>query len=410
MQQPKIQFVSSHTISARKYLERFRVNDHKALLPSQANVLLAFDKENKLNDLSEITRKNYITMLSRFAKIVQKPFEQMTKNDIMDGIEEITKGFNPGSAQRFKINLKKFFKFIYSTDEYPEVVKWIKTNISKRHREPKNAILTYEERTKLLTSCKNQRDRAILTFLDQTGCRAQELVLTRNQDISLGENDAYLTIKLGQGKTGRRKIVITEGISEIILWMNIHPHKHDPDAPLFISFQEWHKYKKLGTTGLNTIITNLQNHAKIQRSIYPHIFRHTRATIAGKIWRWNEARMRVFFGWTRTSNMPAYYTHINDDDVIELSLMDAGLKNKKEIKATEIEDRECPRCKKKNPFDSKYCNFCSLILDQDVAARNAKVVRVTDAIMDISQEQEIPMPEAVKRYIDAKIKDLNAKN
>lgn len=406
----KNEHVSTHVLYARSYINRFYSEHIKKLLPVQTEKIVEFDRVNQANDLSELTRRAYLRELFFLAKKINKPFEEMTKEELMDFLSEMSGRLRPHTVWKTKRVFKTFFKFVYKTDECPDVVRWMKSGISNRHREATIKIITDEERKRLLQACKNQRDRAMLTFLDQTGCRASEMTMTRIGDISTSGNENYITITLGQGKTGRRRIIITEGISEIILWLNMHPLKHDPNAPLFVCFSDNHKYKKLGGSGLTNIFTRIKDNARIERRIYPHLFRHTRATIAGKVWNWNEARMRVFFGWTKTSPMPSLYTHINDEDVIELSLIEAGLKNKKESQTSEIKDRECPRCKKKNPFDSKFCNFCSLILDQEMAARNAKVVKITDAIMDISQEQEIPMPEAVKKYIDLKLKELNGKN
>ena len=67
----------------------------------------------------------------------------------------------------------------------------------------------------MLSVCKNQRDRAIIAILDQTGCRAEELRMTRIGDVVPDESRHFTTINLGKGKTGRRRIVITEGIGDI---------------------------------------------------------------------------------------------------------------------------------------------------------------------------------------------------
>jgi site-specific recombinase XerD/RNA polymerase subunit RPABC4/transcription elongation factor Spt4 len=392
--------VNRGRLTVERFIKRFYECDSKQLLPQQAEAILAFDKEIMVNDLSLMTRRNYIRHLKKLAETIRKPFKEMTKEDLEFYMGKLNQEFSANTAQVIKIQIKRFFKFVYKTDEFPEVVKWISIKKSKRHREPTKKIITFEERKAMLTACKNQRDRALLQFLDNTGCRAEELLLTTIADIEPDEHGRYMTVTLGRGKTGRRRILITDGISDIQLWINMHPLKNDPNATLFISLSYRNKSQPLRPSGLNEIISRLAENAGITRNIYPHLFRHTRATICGKIKKWNEARMRIFFGWTKNSNMPSVYTHMNDDDVNELALLEAGIKKGNDVKETELKDKACPRCHKMNPFDAKYCNFCSLLLDSSIAGKHAKIVEITDKVMDIGQDQNLNMEKAVEKYLD----------
>ena len=133
----------------------------------------------------------------------------MTKRDIEIFIEEVNKK-GAGHAQQTKIRLKAFFRYLYNTDDFPDIVKWISTKKSTRHRKPRKKILTIEERKAPLNACKSQRDRALITFLDHTGCRAEECVMTTIGDIKPDKQGRFLTITLGSGKTGRRRRKFTE--------------------------------------------------------------------------------------------------------------------------------------------------------------------------------------------------------
>lgn len=392
--------MNTSRLAVERCIKKFHEEDSKGLLPEQAKAILEFDRQNRVNDLSVLTRKNYITNLRRLAKAVKKGFDKMTKEDLEVFLDKVNKGSSPSTAQQVKIQIKRFFRFVYKTEEFPEVVKWISTRKSKRHREPVKKILSFEERRAMMNVCKNQRDRAVVAFLDNSGCRAEECVLTRIGDVEADESGRFMTITLGKGKTGRRRIVITDGISDIQLWLNIHPLKENADAPLFISFSYRNKFKGLQLGGLNNIIKGLVESAGIKRNVYPHLLRHTRATICGKILKWNEARMRIFFGWVKESKMPAVYTHMDDDDVNELALIEAGIKEADDAKETELKDKECPRCHRMNPFDAKYCNFCSLLLDSTIAEKHAKIIKVSDRIMDVGQENNWTMEQAVEKYLE----------
>ena len=398
--------ISRRVLGVERFIKKFHEQGSAELLPEQAKLILEFDRENMVNDLSVLTRKNYIRSLKKLAQAAKKPFEEMTKQDLAVFVEGLNKTIGPSTTQAIKIQIKRFFKFVYKTDEYPDVVKWISTRRSQRHNEPGKKIITLEERKAILSTCENQRDRALLQFLDNTGCRAEEMLLTTIGDVDAEEHGRFMTITLGRGKTGRRRIVITDGISDIQLWINMHPLKNEPNAALFISLSYRNKFKPLQPSGLNEIIWRLSGNAGIKRSIHPHLFRHTRATICGKIRKWNEARMRVFFGWAKNSNMPSVYTHMNDEDVNELALLEAGIIKRTGAEEEELKDKECPRCAKKNPFDAKYCNWCSLLLDSSLAEKHTKIIKITDHIMDLGNEENLTMEQAVEKYVEGIKKKL----
>ena len=164
-------------------IQAFHEKAPEILMPEQAKVIKNFDRFNSANDLSPLTRRNYVKNLSWLAETIKKPFEKMTREDIETFIQEISKDNGATYIQNIKIQIKRFFRYLYNSEEFPEIVKWMVTKKSVRHKEATKKILTLEERKALLSSCKNQRDRALVTFLDQTGCRATECVLTRIGDV-----------------------------------------------------------------------------------------------------------------------------------------------------------------------------------------------------------------------------------
>jgi hypothetical protein len=79
--------------------------------------------------------------------------------------------------------------------------------------------------------------------------------------------------------------------------------------------------------------------------------------------------------------------------------LEAGIKKGRDAKQTELKDKECPSCHKMNPFNAKYCNFCSLLLDSSMAEKHAKIVKISDRIMDIVQENTLIIEQAVQKYL-----------
>lgn len=383
-----------------RFIEKFYREESKKLLPEQVKAIKKFDRQNSGNDMSILTRKNYITVLKQLAGSIRKPFEKMTKEDLGIFLDKVNKAYHPTTAQQKKIQIKKFFKFVYNTEEFPEVVGWISIRKSQRHSEPSRKILSIDERKALLDACRNQRDRAILTFLDHTGCRADELTNTKIKDIQPDKNGRFMTITLGKGKTGRRRIAITEGLSDIQSWLNMHPFKHNPDASFLVSFSPRDHLKAMQPWSLNGILDSLAMRAGIERKVHTHLFRHTRIWISKKVKSWNEDQMRVFFGWVKGSVMPSYYGHLSEDDVNEKILVEAGIKSQTEMEETEIKDMECPRCHSKNPFDAKYCNICSLVLDSEIVEKHIRIMKASDSMMDMAHEKNIKVKELVEKHME----------
>ena len=65
--------------------------------------------------------------------------------------------------------------------------------------------------------------------------------------------------------------------------------------------------------------------AGIDKRMYSHLFRHKEITdLAGKL---KESESRIRHGWSRSSQMPARYTHMNNEDVDNKMLEIMGVKN-----------------------------------------------------------------------------------
>jgi site-specific recombinase XerD len=68
--------------------------------------------------------------------------------------------------------------------------------------------------------------------------------------------------------------------------------------------------------------------AKIGKNVYPHLFRHSRAThLADKL---TEAQMKIYFGWSGRSDVPSVYVHLSGRDVEEAILKLHGVNTRRE--------------------------------------------------------------------------------
>ncbi len=226
---------------------------------------------------------------------------------------------------------------------------------------------TEAEVQKLLDVCADSsRDKAMIAVQNEAGTRIGELLTLQIKHVRLDEYGANLLV---DGKTGARKIRIVLSVPYLTKWINVHPMKDDPEAPLFVFISKVNSFGKPMTyAGFNNILRKRVKQSGLTKRIHSHLFRHKEITeMASKL---TEAESRMRHGWGRSSPMPARYTHLNQEDLDNKILQMKGVK-KKESKE-ELELRECVYCKIKHAIDAKYCEICSRPLDVTEAIRMEK--------------------------------------
>ena len=114
------------------------------------------------------------------------------------------------------------------------------------------------------------------------------------------------------------------------------------------------------------LLHDLKERAKFQKRLYPHLFRHSRATFYAN--SLTEQQLKMFFGWTGGSNMVGRYTHLTGRDIDNAVFKDNGiavnpsgdsLQPKPSIKS-------CIKCQEKNEITAKYCTRCGTPLDKSI--------------------------------------------
>lgn len=117
------------------------------------------------------------------------------------------------------------------------------------------------------------RNRAILVFLLDTGCRASELVSLRRKDLDLvnrrcrvlGKGDKYRTVFFGE----KTAAILSQYLRELDRHMGLKPA---PDAPLFFSARD---STPLTRSGLLHLIKRLGESAGIKDAVCVHALRRT---------------------------------------------------------------------------------------------------------------------------------------
>ena len=96
--------------------------------------------------------------------------------------------------------------------------------------------------------------------------------------------------------------------------------------------------------------------------------------------------LRIMFGWSRISSMPATYIHLSGADVKKKILQKAGLEEKDpEPGQRPLDPVKCPRCGLLNPKGFYTCSRCNSPLSAEAMRCmqiGREIMRDPDAMME----------------------------
>lgn len=303
--------------------------------------------------------------------------KQATKKDIERVVAKVEVAKRQdGSAYtdehkvRTRTIIKAFYKHLLGEDMYyPLQVAWIKTTGKRSERVLPQDILTEEDVLKLIDTAINQRDKAMIALLFDSGIRMGELLSMKKKDIDLESNPSHILVK---GKTGMRQIPVLFSVPYLASYLNIIKNKK-PNEPLWKEMGVWiNENNELQYDAVRKMLKTTASKAGLNKRIYPHLFRHSRATYYAN--RLTEQQLKSFFGWTGDSRMASTYVHLSGRDIDNAILQANGIKPPQEIAKPKLKICICPKCKFSNGADMIYCGRCGSALDIKVAIEqdNAK--------------------------------------
>lgn len=345
----------------------------------------------------------YLYTLHNIAQWMDVPLEDASKEDIMKLVRRIEQGnYSEWTKHDYKVVIKRFYKWIAGDEEYPDKVKWIKTTFRKNNRKlPKN-LLTRQEVEEMIRVAEHIRDKALVAFFYESGFRIEEILTLRIENVMIDEYSAKIT---GTGKTGMRRIRLISSVPYLAAWIDNHPFRDDPEAPLWVKIGSTDKDEIIHYSNARRIIKTLAKKANIKKRIYPHLFRHSRAThLANKF---TESQLNHYFGWVQGSAMPSTYVHLSgrdlDDKIFEIN----GLKEEKKGKKEEPTVKKCYRCEKMNPSNGKFCGRCGSPLDVETAMEIDEKKKEMDNLMSSLLKSLLNDP-ITKNLVMDKIRNLRA--
>ncbi|KGO12152.1 integrase [Clostridium botulinum] len=222
----------------------------------------------KLDGLSLETLKNYRYNLIIFADYLRKPLAAIETMDLRMFLAARCKNMKPSSVNGQISILKSFFSWLAAEEYIPKnpAAKLKQTKQPKRVRKP----LTEEEAELLRQACETDRQKALTEFLISTGCRLSEVFKLNKDDINWEEMSLFV---IGKGDKERKVYFNTK--AKILLKKYLFSREDDNPA-LFVTSKR--PYNRLGRRSIQREFKKIANMAGIEKSIHPHLFRHSFAT------------------------------------------------------------------------------------------------------------------------------------
>lgn len=198
---------------------------------------------------------------------------------------EQTRGNSTSSRNNRLAAIQSFFRFLAETDAitHAQQARHVLAIRSKRADQPQIDYLTREEAAALLavpnpeTWC-GTRDRALFTFMIQTGVRSEEARRISMNDITFGSTP-QVHIRWGKGRKQRVLPLKAETVEELQRWLQIRDE--GPDGPFFLSTRRGSLSEDaLGLIVHSAMAKLVDTHpALAAKNITPHKLRHTAAMI-----------------------------------------------------------------------------------------------------------------------------------
>ncbi|RLI25385.1 hypothetical protein DRO58_06455 [Candidatus Bathyarchaeota archaeon] len=204
----------------------------------------------------------YLETLIKIAKLLGKPFSEARKEDIVEVVRKIEESdYSEWTKHDYKVILRIFYRWLRRSEEYPEEVRWIKVKRGKLSKLPEE-LLTVEDVRRLVDAADNLRDKAFVLVLYESGCRIGELLTLRLRHVRFDEYGAILIVN---GKTGMRRVRLIFSTPKLNQWVENHPLKDDPNAPLWVTLGTNSRFRPLSYQSARCLLKRLAHKAGIKK-------------------------------------------------------------------------------------------------------------------------------------------------
>ena len=225
---------------------------------------LKFEKRSSQNTLNGYNRD-----LTQFFLFVKKDFSEIGEKEISNYIDNLNKKLRKNSVLRKVSVLKTFYKFCYLNKLITKDPAGMIKNLKREYQPPET--LTLEEIKQIVDNCPNtpagMQNRLIIKLLIVTGAMISEILNLKIKDVE-NQHDKFIKT-LGKNSKYQIKLIDNSFEIEIKNYLEIYRPKlknANESLKIFPDIRREKFWKNLKIIAQN---------AKIEKNVYPHIFRNS---------------------------------------------------------------------------------------------------------------------------------------
>jgi integrase len=359
--------------------------------------ILAEQTEHNIKASTAESKVKSLLWLSKYLN--DKPFEEMTKQDILSYLNNLRKPTSIDPQQKwigsYNNRLRyyaKFFRWLYNKEESDPRRRISPPCIQGLRQLPRQEKSSYKpsdlwdsrEHSVFLRYCPSARDRCYHAMANDMSARPHEILNLKIKDIifkSTDEGVQYAEVLIRGGKTKPRTLPIIDSLPYLKEWLQQHPTGGNRDAWLFVSLADANRGEKLNRDSLlakyqyqykaihfprllqdqtvaepdKAIIRNM-----LTKPWNLYVFRHSALTEKSQIL--TESTLRDHAGWTMTSKMPTVYLHYFGTESAKKLLEAKGVIQHNSKSINVLKSKPCPNCSEPNKPDAQFCMKCKMVL------------------------------------------------
>lgn len=261
------------------FASNYDINQRETnVVPYQSNIpdcYMVYMVAKKIEGMSPESMKTYNFYLTDFFEHINRPFEQVTTNDIRIYLYETQKrtGISNRTLDGKRLVINTFMDWCWKEGYIPNnpcaSIKPIK--FEEKPREP----LSNMELEIVRDACENYRDKAMIELFYSTGCRLSEMVNLKISDIDFASKEVHL---FGKGSKHRTSYLNAKAEYMLKKYFELERPKESISDSVFVIFRK--PYNGMHKGAIYARVKAIQKRSGIERSLFPHLLRHTMATDA----------------------------------------------------------------------------------------------------------------------------------
>jgi site-specific recombinase XerD len=261
------------------FASNYDINQREThVVPYQSNIpdcYMVYMVAKKIEGMSPESMKTYNFYLTDFFEHINRPFEQVTTNDIRIYLYETQKrtGVSNRTLDGKRLVINTFMDWCWKEGYIPNnpcaSIKPIK--FEEKPREP----LSNMELEIVRDACENYRDKAMIELFYSTGCRLSEMVNLKISDIDFASKEVHL---FGKGSKHRTSYLNAKAEYMLKKYFELERSKESISDSVFVIFRK--PYNGMHKGAIYARVKAIQKRSGIERSLFPHLLRHTMATDA----------------------------------------------------------------------------------------------------------------------------------